>query len=78
MLSLGWENILEGDEPQVGQLHEDVDRKREYYHIIIFPERKKRTSKNHSNGTLFEKSLPANKQPILFVHQNQMIPVKLI
>ena len=27
------------DEPQVGQRHEDVERKWEYYHIIIFPER---------------------------------------
>jgi hypothetical protein len=35
-LSLGWETILEGDKPQFG--HEDVERKREYYHIIIFPE----------------------------------------
>jgi hypothetical protein len=30
---------LEADEPQVGQRHEDVERKREYYHIIIFPEK---------------------------------------
>ena len=30
---------LKADEPQVGQRHEDVGRKREYYHIIIFPER---------------------------------------
>ena len=29
---------LKADEPQVGQLHEDVERKWEYYHIIIFPE----------------------------------------
>ena len=29
---------LKADEPQVGQRHEDVERKREYYHIIIFPE----------------------------------------
>jgi hypothetical protein len=28
------------DEPQVGQRHHDVERKREYYHIIIFPEKK--------------------------------------
>ena len=73
-LSLGWETILEGDEPQVGQWHEDVERKREYYHIIIFPEtnwnftsKKKRSSENHSsltehfNGILFHKSEPANK-----------------
>ena len=26
------------EEPKVGQLQEDVERKREYYHIIIFPE----------------------------------------
>ena len=25
--------------PQVGQQHEDVKKKWEYYHIIIFPER---------------------------------------
>jgi hypothetical protein len=38
-LSLGRETILEeADEPQVGQRHEDVERKLEYYHIIIFPE----------------------------------------
>ena len=30
---------LKVDEPQVGQRHEDVERKREYYHIIIFPAR---------------------------------------
>jgi hypothetical protein len=29
---------LNADNPQVCQLHEDVERKREYYHIIIFPE----------------------------------------
>ena len=27
---------LKACEPQVGQRHEDVERKREYYHIIIF------------------------------------------
>ena len=27
------------DEPQVDQWHEDVERKRESYHIIILPER---------------------------------------
>ena len=31
--------MLKADEPQVGQRHEDVERKREYDHIIIFPER---------------------------------------
>ena len=30
---------LKVDEQQVGQRHEDVERKRKYYHIIIFPER---------------------------------------
>ena len=30
---------LKADEPQVGQQHEDVERKREYYHIIILPEK---------------------------------------
>ena len=30
---------LKVDEPQVGQWHEYVERKQEYYHIIIFPER---------------------------------------
>jgi hypothetical protein len=29
---------LKADEPQVGQQHEDAERKWEYYHIIIFPE----------------------------------------
>jgi hypothetical protein len=63
------------DEPQVGQQHEYVERKREYYHIIIFPERTlnfiswgKRTSEQYSDGTLqsilFHKSGPANKQSI--------------
>ena len=34
------ENIsLNTSEPQVGQRHEDVKMKWEYYHIIIFPER---------------------------------------
>ena len=54
---------------QVSQLHEDVKRNRKYYHIIIFPEktwnftlRKKRTSKNHSNG-------PANKQHTNYLFQ---------
>jgi hypothetical protein len=28
---------LNSNEPQVGQRHEDVKTKREYYHIIIFP-----------------------------------------
>jgi hypothetical protein len=26
---------LKADEPQFGQQHEDVERKREYHHIII-------------------------------------------
>ena len=50
-MSLGWETILGG------QRHEDVERKWEYYHIIIFPEMtwnftswKKRTSEHHSDG----------------------------
>jgi hypothetical protein len=30
---------LESEEPQVGQRYEYVERKREYYHIIIFPEK---------------------------------------
>jgi hypothetical protein len=30
---------LKADEPQVGQRHDDVEGKREYYHIIIFPEK---------------------------------------
>jgi hypothetical protein len=29
---------LKADESQVGKRHEDVERKREYYYIIIFPE----------------------------------------
>ena len=40
VLSLGWETILEGGWTTVDQRHEDVERKREYYHIIIFPEHK--------------------------------------
>ena len=46
------------DEPQDGQRYEDVGRKREYYHIIIFPERRKRKSEHHSDGTLQQHSLP--------------------
>jgi hypothetical protein len=30
---------LKEDEPQIGQRLDDVERKQEYYHIIIFPER---------------------------------------
>ena len=30
---------MKADELQVGQWHEDLERKREYYHIIIFPQR---------------------------------------
>jgi hypothetical protein len=50
---------LKADEPQVGQRHEAVERKQEYYKTIIFPEKtwnftsiKKRTSDNYDNGTL--------------------------
>ena len=28
---------LKAEEPQIGQWHEDVERKRESYHITIFP-----------------------------------------
>ena len=34
-LFLGWEI----DKTKVGQRYEDVESKREYYHIIIFPEK---------------------------------------
>jgi hypothetical protein len=57
------------DEPQVGQWHEDVERKQKYYHIIIFPERNKKrrgqvktTVTEHFNDILFHKSGSANKQ----------------
>ena len=61
---------MKANELQVDQRHEDVEIKREYYHIIIFPERtwnftsrQKRASENYSNGTLEKhKSGPANKQ----------------
>ena len=46
---------LKADEPHVDQCHEDVERKRGYYHITILPERtgnfisrKKRKSEHHS------------------------------
>ena len=49
----------------VGQWHEDVERKREYYHITIFPERtcrftsrKKRKSGHNNDGILHHHSLP--------------------
>ena len=58
---LSWE----ADEPQVGQWREDMERKRKYYHIVIFPEnicnltsRNKRTSVNDSNGALQQHPLP--------------------
>ena len=36
----GWTGqLLKTDESQVGQRHEDMERKREYYHITIFTER---------------------------------------
>ena len=65
------------NEPQVGQRHEYIKRKREYYHIIIFPERIeilhqerrgeiKIIAMGHFNGILFHKFEPANKQ-----HTNQ-------
>ena len=73
-LSLKWETILKADEPQFGQRHEDVGKKREYYHII-FPEKTwncrlhherrgqvKTIVMEHFNGILFHKSGPANKQ----------------
>ena len=37
--SLDGKLSLKVDETQIGQRHEEVERKREYYHIIIFPER---------------------------------------
>ena len=50
---------LKADEPQVELQHEDVEMKREYYHIITFPEnistfisRKKRTSEHLNEGIL--------------------------
>ena len=56
---------LKADVPQFGQRHEDVERKWEYFHIIIFPERtssftsrKKRMCENHNNGTLQRHPLP--------------------
>ena len=49
---------LNADESQVDQRHEEVERKREYYYIIILPEknrnftsRKKRTSDHRGDGT---------------------------
>jgi len=44
---------LKVNEPHVGQRHEDMESKWEYYQIIVSPERKwKKTSEDHSNGTL--------------------------
>ena len=63
--SFCWEVSLEADEPQAGQQHENAEKKREYYHIIIFPgrtcnfiSRKKRTNEDHNNGTLQRHLLP--------------------
>jgi hypothetical protein len=38
-LSLDGKLFFNEDEPKVGKRHEDVERKPEYYYIIIFPER---------------------------------------
>ena len=55
---------LKADELQVGQRQEYMERKREYYHIIIFPERilnftsrKERKSEHHSDGIFQQPSL---------------------
>ena len=64
---------MKGDEPQVGQRHEDVERKREYYHIIIFLEiieiihqlrsgQIKTIMVEHFEKIILNKSGPANKQ----------------
>ena len=64
---------MKADEPQVGQRQEDMERKREYNHIIIFPEiheivhqekrgQMKTTVMKHFNGILFYQFEPANKQ----------------
>ena len=37
-LSLGMKMTLKAEELQVNQKHEVMERKWEYYHIIIFPE----------------------------------------
>ena len=49
---------LKTDERQVGQRHEDVERKQEFHHIFIFygrtqnfTSRKKRASEHHNDGT---------------------------
>ena len=39
-LSLGGKLSLKADEPQVGERYEDVERKREYYYVTVFLERK--------------------------------------
>ena len=68
---------MKADEPQAGQQHEDVERKRENYHIIIFiegleilhQERRghvKTIAMEYFNDILFHKFGPANKQ-----HANQ-------
>ena len=59
---------LKADDPQVGQWHEDVERAREYNHIIIFLERtwnlnrERRVQVNTIAMEHFHKSGPANKQ----------------
>ena len=73
---------LKADEPQVGQQYEDVERKLEYYHIIIslkeleilHQERRgqvKTMAMGHFNGILFHKSGPAEKQ-----HTYQLLYLK--
>ena len=63
-LSLGWEIIIEGGWTTNCQHNEDVERTRECYHIINFPEmtwnvtlKKKRSNEHHSDGTLPQHSL---------------------
>ena len=63
---------MKADEPQVGQLQEEVKRKPEYYQFfplkrleILHQERRGQVNTivmEHFNSILFHKSEPANKQ----------------
>ena len=67
---------MKADEPQVGQQYEDVERKREYYHIIfsevlLHQERREQVKTlvmEHFTYIPFHESGPANKQ-----HTNETV-----
>ena len=51
---------LKMDEPHVGQRHEDVEMKLQYYHIIIFPERNRNFSSRNKETGEYHSNIPVN------------------